>query len=183
MTEPNIRKPIGKRQRFEIFKRDGFVCQYCGAHPPAAILHLDHIKAVADGGTNDDSNLVTACQDCNLGKGARALGDVPQSLRDKAADIAEREEQLRGYHEIIEARARRINLDVSRVEEVFERLCECDFTERDRISVKRFIQALGVHSVMEAMEKACMLKHDPYPSWKYFCGICWNRIKHPEGGH
>jgi len=28
------RTPISKRVRFEVFKRDGFQCQYCGASPP-----------------------------------------------------------------------------------------------------------------------------------------------------
>ena len=27
-------RSLSKKARFEIFKRDGFVCQYCGAHPP-----------------------------------------------------------------------------------------------------------------------------------------------------
>ena len=31
------RKPISKKTRFEIFKRDGFSCRYCGAHPPEAV--------------------------------------------------------------------------------------------------------------------------------------------------
>ncbi len=31
MTEKPIREPIGKKLRFEVFKRDSFTCQYCGA--------------------------------------------------------------------------------------------------------------------------------------------------------
>jgi hypothetical protein len=65
-----------KKLRFEIFKRDSFVCQYCGSHPPKAILHVDHIVPVADGGENDEDNLTTSCAACNLGKGARSLKDV-----------------------------------------------------------------------------------------------------------
>ena len=68
MTE---RKPIKKSVRFEVFKRDGFVCQYCGAHPPAVILHIDHIHPVAEGGTDDFDNLITACEPCNLDQEAR----------------------------------------------------------------------------------------------------------------
>ena len=62
------RKQISTRTRFEVFKRDGFTCQYCGGKPPAAILHIDHITPVSAGGTNDLANLVTSCKDCNLGK-------------------------------------------------------------------------------------------------------------------
>src|ERR1043166_5770992 len=91
------RKALSKKTRFDTFKRDGFRCQYCGAHPPGVLLHVDHVVAVAGGGTNDIDNLVTACEPCNLGKGARSLQVVPQSLAEKAAAVAEREEQLLGY--------------------------------------------------------------------------------------
>ena len=62
---PTTRKGISKKTRFDVFKRDLFACQYCGAHPPGVLLHVDHIVAVASGGTNDKDNLVTACQPCN----------------------------------------------------------------------------------------------------------------------
>jgi 5-methylcytosine-specific restriction endonuclease McrA len=47
------RKSISKKARFEVFKRDAFSCQYCGAHPPDSILHVDHIVPVALGGGNE----------------------------------------------------------------------------------------------------------------------------------
>lgn len=62
------REPISARVRFEIFERDGFTCQYCGAKAPDVELHVDHIVPVSKGGTNDPGNLVTACARCNLGK-------------------------------------------------------------------------------------------------------------------
>jgi hypothetical protein len=70
------RKPIGKRLRFAIFARDQFTCRYCGAQPPEVVLHVDHVLPVSKGGTNEESNLVTACQACNLGKSARKLDSV-----------------------------------------------------------------------------------------------------------
>jgi endogenous inhibitor of DNA gyrase (YacG/DUF329 family) len=57
-----------KKLRFDILKRDNFTCQYCGRKAPNVILHVDHIIPSSKGGTNDRANLVTACQDCNLGK-------------------------------------------------------------------------------------------------------------------
>jgi hypothetical protein len=71
------RKGIGKGLRFDIFHRDGFVCQYCGLRPPDVVLELDHIRAVADGGDNDPINLITACADCNRGKSAKRLTATP----------------------------------------------------------------------------------------------------------
>lgn len=69
------RRSLSKRLRFEIFKRDGFRCVYCGGTPLQSILHVDHVEPVAEGGTDDAFNLVTACESCNLGKGAIRLAD------------------------------------------------------------------------------------------------------------
>jgi hypothetical protein len=55
--------------RFTVFRRDNFTCRYCGRSSPAVVLHVEHVQAVANGGSDDPSNLVTACADCNGGKG------------------------------------------------------------------------------------------------------------------
>lgn len=67
------RKPITKRVRFNVLHRDGFRCRYCGASGDGSTLHIDHVVAVANGGSNDPGNLVTACIECNLGKGSIEL--------------------------------------------------------------------------------------------------------------
>lgn len=67
------RKALSKGLRFEIFKRDHFTCQYCGAQPPKVVLVIDHIVPVASGGDNDISNLLAACEACNLGKTDKSL--------------------------------------------------------------------------------------------------------------
>ena len=59
---------VTKRLRYEVFRRDGFTCRYCGAKPPEAELTTDHVVPVALGGTDEPSNLVTACGPCNSGK-------------------------------------------------------------------------------------------------------------------
>lgn len=73
-TKPK-RKPLSKKIRFEVFKRDSFTCQYCGAKAPQVTLNVDHIKPVASGGNNDILNLVTSCSGCNAGKSDRHLSD------------------------------------------------------------------------------------------------------------
>lgn len=65
---PTRRKSTGKRLRFEVFKRDHFTCQYCGAQPPDVVLVVDHITPVATGGATTLDNLLTACEPCNQGK-------------------------------------------------------------------------------------------------------------------
>ena len=70
------RKAISKGLRFDIFKRDGFTCQYCGEQPPGVVLHIDHILPVVEGGNNRDANLVTSCAACNMGKGQKILNHL-----------------------------------------------------------------------------------------------------------
>lgn len=70
------RKSLSKKSRFEVFKRDSFKCQYCGRSAPDVVLNVDHINPVADGGSNDIMNLITACFDCNSGKKDRKLSDM-----------------------------------------------------------------------------------------------------------
>lgn len=67
------RKSTGKRLRFEVFKRDHFTCQYCGAQPPEIVLVPDHITPVAAGGETTIENLITSCEPCNQGKADRLL--------------------------------------------------------------------------------------------------------------
>ena len=70
------RKPLSKKIRFEVFKRDKFTCQYCGRMSPDVILEVDHIEPVAEGGDNEITNLITSCRDCNRGKGNMTMDDM-----------------------------------------------------------------------------------------------------------
>ncbi len=90
------RKSISKKTRFEVFKRDKFTCQYCGKSAPDIILQVDHIQPISKEGDNDISNYVTACAECNVGKGARELSDDSAVKKQKAQldKLQERREQL-----------------------------------------------------------------------------------------
>src|SRR6188768_1924811 len=68
--KPAKRATISPKLRYGILRRDGFRCRACGAGAFAGtVLHVDHVLAVANGGTNDPANLQTLCELCNLGKG------------------------------------------------------------------------------------------------------------------
>ncbi len=72
--EKTLREPISARRRFEILKRDGFRCQLCGASSGDGVqLHVDHRVPLAKGGSNEDENLWSLCERCNLGKSDRNL--------------------------------------------------------------------------------------------------------------
>ena len=95
-TSPPQRKPLSKTLRFEVFKRDHFTCQYCGRSAPDVILEVDHITPVAEGGQDDIFNLITACGECNRGKGKKLLSDNAKIKKQRASleEMAERKEQL-----------------------------------------------------------------------------------------
>lgn len=172
-----VRKAISKKTRFDVFKRDGFACQYCGAHPPKVVLEVDHIHPVAAGGKNDIDNLITACFACNRGKSDRALTDVPQSLQDKAALVLEKEAQIKGYQKAMNSRKQRIQDEAEAVCEVYERFNDgYTLNEQSMVTVRMFVEKLGVHDVCNAMERAYSRSRSG-SEFKYFCGICWNMIR------
>jgi len=70
--------------RWQVLARDLYTCQYCGQSAPNVQLEVDHKVAVADGGTGDLGNLVTACWACNRGKSG-----LRQSIALKVASDAE----------------------------------------------------------------------------------------------
>ncbi len=73
--EQTPREAVSKSRRFEILKRDGYRCQLCGrSQRDGVTLHVDHRVPLAKGGANEDENLWTLCEDCNLGKSDRDLG-------------------------------------------------------------------------------------------------------------
>lgn len=90
------RKAIGKKLRFEVFKRDKFCCQYCGQKAPDVVLVCDHVAPVAKGGETTLLNLITACEGCNAGKGATPLADdtALNKQRVELERLAERREQI-----------------------------------------------------------------------------------------
>jgi hypothetical protein len=175
----NPRRPLSKRTRFEVFKRDGFQCVYCGRHPPDVLLEVDHVIPVAEGGGDQEENLATACFDCNRGKAAVPLSVVPQSLSDKAAEVAEREEQLAGYRAVMQAGADRIEDDKWEIAELLFPGCSEDGLSRDWLrGIKTFNERLPLHKVKEAAEAALDRRiFSDRRRFLYFCKVCWNMIK------
>lgn len=62
---------IRKARRLAIYLRDGFSCAYCGRDLRGADpreVTLDHLVPRCEGGSNHESNLVTACRSCNCSR-------------------------------------------------------------------------------------------------------------------
>lgn len=74
----NRPRPVVKLTRREIFRRDGFTCQYCGKH--TLELTVDHVSPRHLGGTHTWVNVVAACSACNHRKGGRTLEEANMHL-------------------------------------------------------------------------------------------------------
>lgn len=76
MSNVHGSKWIRPEKRLAIYLRDEFHCVYCGADlhdaTPAEVT-LDHITPRCQGGSNEATNLVTACRSCNSRRQETAL--------------------------------------------------------------------------------------------------------------
>ena len=65
---------IRQTTRLAIYLRDGMACAYCGhSVEDGASLSLDHLLPHSQGGSNEATNLVTACERCNKSRGTRSV--------------------------------------------------------------------------------------------------------------
>jgi len=180
--------PLSKRVRFEVFKRDAFTCQYCGRKTPDVTLHVDHIHPRAEGGTDDFENLLTACSECNLGKGARTLDSRTEfgDMIGRAESIREREEQIRAYHAAQDEAAERRRQDFTEVYDYWFELYREESMSRYHImadsALRRYVEALGVEDVKEAMDIAFHKYSWPCNNAVKYCyGVLRRKLARREG--
>lgn len=67
--------------RRNVFKRDKYVCQYCGVQPGSEELTLDHVEPRSRGGESCFENVVLACVGCNARKADRRPEECGMKLR------------------------------------------------------------------------------------------------------
>jgi 5-methylcytosine-specific restriction endonuclease McrA len=71
---------MNRKKKLRIWKRDNYICYLCyrdleefknfmSDNNP---ITVDHIISKQDGGTDDASNLLTCCRQCNLEKGKKS---------------------------------------------------------------------------------------------------------------
>lgn len=150
-----MRKSIGNKIRFEVFKRDSFSCQYCGQQAPDVVLQVDHINPVSSGGDNDLFNLITACSECNSGKGAVALDDNSTIERQKRQldELNERRAQL---EMMLEWREGLRGLDETQIDAFcaeFERMCDgYSVNSGGRSEVARWLKKFSLQELLDALD-------------------------------
>jgi hypothetical protein len=180
------RKNISSSLRWTIFARDGFTCRYCGrqAGEDGVELAVDHVVSVADGGTNAADNLVTACRDCNGGKGARSLLAAPDSA-DAMRRMRERAEKALGLAEQIrEAVDSRKDLE----QEVINMKCDAygvstvNFPKGEMTTALKLIDEFGADRVTEWYRLAADRRVSQWQAIKYVCGIARKVRSESAGG-
>lgn len=176
------RKGISKSVRFRIFARDGFKCRYCGASSANVVLVVDHVMPVAEGGTNDDTNLITACEPCNQGKSDKRIEQFAPTPDDRLRLAQERNEQRRAAEAARQAIAARKEFR----ETVVDMWCDIRGTDEvDRRTINvivNYAQRYGVELVAEWIEKAHARKPWAKDSQvgMYVSGIRRNMIENGE---
>ncbi|MBN1135855.1 MAG: HNH endonuclease [Anaerolineae bacterium] len=185
---------MGKKVRFEVFKRDAFTCQYCGRSAPDVVLVIDHITPVAAGGSNDIMNLVTSCESCNAGKGARQLSDdaVVAKRKRQLDELQDRREQLEMMLEWQRELARLEEDTAASLAQIWANLVPgYGLNAAGQATLRKLVRRHGVPAVGEAMRIAAehYLQYDAAGqptqdsvelAWSKIGGICHLKEKDAE---
>lgn len=173
------RKRIGKGLRFDIFKRDGFTCQYCGRQPPEVVLQVDHIVPVAEGGTNDSMNLLTSCRDCNLGKGKKRLENPQRPDADLAwLEMQQETAELRDYQQAKQERDRLTQLVIKQLQTTWYDHSGLDWCPANQV-IRKMLVRYGPEIVESALADVAIKESGHYfrqeGDWfKYIWGVMRN---------
>lgn len=151
------RQAISKTVRFEVFKRDKFKCQYCGASAPQSLLQVDHINPVANEGTNEILNLITACFDCNNGKRDKLLTDDTRITKQKEQleQLQERREQLEMMMEWHQGLKDLDEETVNKLKAYWEGLAKgFSINENGVSNLKKWLKKFDFDEILKAMDVA-----------------------------
>lgn len=182
------------RTRFEVFKRDRFTCQYCGKTPPDVLLEADHIVPRAAGGSDDLTNLTTACWECNRGKADRLLeeGTEPIVGRAQVDTLRERLEQAAAYTELVGEQESLVQKQSVLLNSVWAKAFNARDVDGfwtldlgrfpDAASLRKFIRAIPIHEIVAAVDITASRFNVPTDdACRFFYKVCWRRIKGETG--
>ena len=176
---------ISKRLRYEVLRRDGHACQYCGAQAPEVKLVVDAVVPEALGGSHKDpTNLTTACEACNSGKTSSAP-DAPlvAKVGERALEWAQamRQAQARMLADI-EARGR----DQDQFEQWWDNWGYGKGDDRQlipkdpawQVTVNQLIAAgLPLPAIKDCIDLAMTRRNvKDENKFRYMCGVAWNKV-------
>lgn len=158
-----------------------------GKRPPEVVLQVDHLVPVSGGGSDESSNLITSCFECNSGKSDRLLDDrivIDVQVRNLELEN-EKLEQLRALNEQnIELRQHsdRIFTLISDIWIGYENpeyLHVREVSGTLRNVIYRYINLLPFDQLVEASEltNQRLMGKSRYDRMRYFSAICRNKVK------
>lgn len=168
------RHGIGKRLRFEIFKRDEFRCVYCGRGAPLVVLQVDHVVAVKNDGDNNPFNLVTSCFECNSGKSHIPLEILPKTHAETLELEREKLDQLQAVTELsLEKRKLMDGLFVQ-----VSVLWPGGAKAAVEVAIRQYLTKLQIGEVMEAVDltNVRLARKSEKQRLCYFCGVCNHKV-------
>lgn len=172
--------PVSKRTRYEVLRRDGHRCRYCGSGPDTSALTIDHVVPVSLGGSDDPANLVAACKDCNAGKAssnpdAEAVAQVADDAMRWAAAMEKAAENYSAERVRLEADLARFEAEWSRWKAGQSPVPLADGWRSSLTTMRAagipMDEAIGL--VQVAMESQAT----PANTFRYFCGCAWKVIR------
>lgn len=183
---------VSRRLRFEILRRDGHTCRYCGGSAPEVKLTVDHVVPTALGGTDDPSNLVTACTDCNGGKSANSPTEavVAQVAQDalrwsaaiktvsdqRSADRSGQEEAVRRFRDnwMFQYERHHHSMCTDHADD----WCPFELPSNYGSTIGELLTAgLSTDDLIEAIKQSWGQDFRIRSYWKYFCGVAWQMVK------
>lgn len=162
---------VSKRTRFEVLRRDSFTCRYCrSAENP---LTVDHVVPVALGGSDDPSNLVAACKDCNAGKSSASPDD--SLVADVHADALRHAEMIRQAYDVM---VERLKDKLEYQDEFIDAWPWDEIISTWKGSIATFWRmGVPIEILLDALEitqsKASVTTPDG--RFRYMCGIVWKQ--------
>lgn len=165
---------VSRRLRFEILRRDGHACRYCGATAPDVALTVDHVIPTTLGGGDEPANLVTACQPCNAGKSS-----VPAD----AAIVEDVDATAMLFAHALEFVTERRRADRAAMVGIVDRLYQ-EWTafvggwlppDWDLTFERWIAGGLDEHEVVGFIRRTGAAARGNY--WKYLCGCCWGELR------
>lgn len=174
---------VSKRIRYEVLRRDNHTCRYCGGSAPDVVLTVDHVVPIALGGSDDPSNLVAACKDCNAGKTSTSP-DGPL-VADVAQDAVRWAVAMREAANILDAQ--RAMRD-SYVEEFDKAWAAWSFGGAMRRPIPRpdnwvasihqfYAAGLSIEELTDAVAIAGRADRVTVDEmWRYMCGVAWRKV-------
>lgn len=174
---------VTKRLRFEVLRRDGFACRYCGAKAPHVELTVDHVTPRALGGTDTADNLVAACQPCNAGKTSSSPSEP--TVADVAADALRWSAAVRAAQGMLAARERLADDQIEQFDRSWRSwtwtddagvACHVSRPSDWETSIRTMLAA-GLTSETLQICVTVAMRANPHDTWTYFCGVAWSTLR------